>query len=358
MHVAEVLAATGESDGALTYERLDAAKATPVRSTTAIKVRFDRFLLPASATRQALCLQANLKKVTAPEHCTEGVFLEPSYDPVRREAVYRQAPTNLPLSAGTKYKLTVFVPYAEGASGFRAFDGALLEDPPTFEFVVDDAGATPPAEAITQAELFCRNDKCTEGCMVITKPQVKECQDLCTDTACKTACIDACIARCPEHGVLDVLRECATNGCHGYADPNNRSEYPGPAMGLDLTDIEGLLRTAIRHPAHGSQTGEQARMPDESPRRFGRAMPLLDPGNAGNSYLLYKLLARGVPDAPDDLAEGEIDRLRASVVVGMPMPPANAQEKALLEAGQASQITTWLQQGAPVDDCGPTSARP
>ena len=46
----------------------------------------------------------------------------------------------------------------------------------------------------------------------------------------------------------------------------------------------------------------------------------------------------------------EIDRLRASVVVGMPMPPSLAPGAAFGEDG-AAEISAWLLQGAPTPDC-------
>ena len=117
--------------------------------------------------------------------------------------------------------------------------------------------------------------------------------------------------------------------------------------------------------------GEQATVGDVSPDRFGRAMPLIDPGNPGNSYLLYKLLAnplnhrrssRGVLADPEGGFEEpalglEIDRLRDSVVVGLPMPATTSADPTSLvnpeddPFGEASLgtmrlIQAWIANGA------------
>jgi hypothetical protein len=80
-------------------------------------------------------------------------------------------------------------------------------------------------------------------------------------------------------------------------------------------------------------------------------MPQIDPGNAGNSYLLYKMLIGSIyagSAAADKLAEGELDRLRASVVVGLPMPPYDLY--AIPEAG-VDALSTWISTGAQTPAC-------
>jgi hypothetical protein len=268
-------------------------------ATTSIKLRFDRFLLPTSTFRQSMCVQSNLKPLKSREDCTQPIALEPSYDPVHREIVYRQSTEadSAHLSLNTTYRVTVFPSEGDAAGGIQAFDGAPLEDVVAFTFSTTDftkAGAR--VDELPKDDFFCKS-------------------------------------------VLTRLQGCAFTNCH-YDDNMGK----GAAEGLDMSSPARIAATAIGHTAHGSQTGEHATDPDESPLRFGRAMPIIDPKFPGNSYLVYKILAsrltsRGLVDKPSD---AEVERLRAAVVVGMQMPPSTAVAPADLDA-----LINWIFQGAP-----------
>jgi hypothetical protein len=116
-----------------------------------------------------------------------------------------------------------------------------------------------------------------------------------------------------------------------------------------------ILATAIGHTAHGTQAGEHAQDGDGNPARFGRAMPIIDPGDAGNSYLLYKLLAGPAyaqsAAAPPD--PKEIERIRTAVVVGMPMPPTNALPGVAIPLPGLEDLSAWISQDAPMPACAP-----
>src|SRR5262249_32065299 len=92
------------------------------------------------------------------------------------------------------------------------------------------------------------------------------------------------------------------------------------------------------HVAHQLQTGEAANEPDKSPLRFGHAMPVIEPGNPGNSYLLYKLLI-----SPHAQTGSEVHPLREGLVVGMWMPPRTI---APTPPTDVENVSTWIAQGA------------
>jgi hypothetical protein len=287
--------------------------------SSSLRLRFDRFLLPSSIVRQAVCLRANLADVSNYTECGGGVFLQPAYDPVRREVVLRQEPGSR-LALDTVYKLTLFVAGIEGgctpedpiSCGIRAFDRAPLDQVYTFTFrtVAADPGSVPD-EAPPPANF------------------------------------------CGDEGAAAILASCAYPSCHAA------SSTVGAAAGLDLSSGYALDVTAINIVAHQTQMGERADDAEQTPARFGRAMPLIDAidrgqsGSPGTSYLLYKVLAGpSGTTAPDDIrpSDEEIARLRASVVVGMPMAP----QESLTEPFTADELLTlsrWIARGAPTPSC-------
>lgn len=295
-------------------------------TTTSLRLTFDRFLLPGDAIRQSICLQPTGEPVTTAQDCKLGVFLEPSYDPVRHSVTYRLTESTK-LVADTRYWLTVISPNTEAAQGIRAFDGAPLEANVTLQFTtalmdpspdpVDPALSDAQRQAVSE-ELFCKASACVAACGA--------------DANCATIC--------PVANSLPFT----CGGCHSAIENGNA------AMGLDLSAgnrIEAIISTV----AHQTQTGEQADEPDLKPRRLGRAMPQIDPGNAGNSYLLYKILITqnyAATDAGKTLAAGELERLRESVVVGLPMPPSSSY---LYPLTSLDALSGWIVNGAQTPAC-------
>ncbi len=337
VHVADALSTlTLKADGTPEDpQTLAADGSSKVVPSASLRLRFDRFLLPGSISRQAVCLQADTGDVPNYTKCGKGVFLEPTYDPVRREVVLRQK-AGARLALGTFYKLTLYKPEIEGdctpdaptSCGIRAFDRAPLEEAYTLTFrTVDvDPGAVPDETA--PAVVFC-GDK----------------------------------------GAAAALTGCAYGNCHATTSgnpcvPTKSNKYPDCAEGLsfynllygNLVDTE---QTAINRVAHQTQTGESASIPEKTPARFGRAMPIIDAfnpgvaGNPGNSYVMYKILVgTSIDAAPADIkpSDAEVQRLLDSVVVGMPMPPPDPAA-APVDAEQMLNLSNWIQHGAPLSVC-------
>ncbi|WP_437930790.1 hypothetical protein WMF37_16705 [Sorangium sp. So ce291] len=289
---------------------LDPSGATQVLSTASIVLKFDRFLLPGSVDAAAVgpdfvCLSGDLAtQVKTQADCVNPIPLSATYNPVQREVILRQVEGMPGLVPGLRYALTVLKPADESApSGVRAFDGAPLRDNARIEFTV---AATNPPQAMPEFRLpsgdfYCQRDlECVQ----------RSCPD---DPLCST-----CVK-----GAAILLSTCVS--CHVQGNQ---------AAGLNLNvgaplfnQVEPLYETAIGHAAHQTQMGEHAYVADQTPERFGRAMPLIDPNNPGNSYLLYKIIvgesaidASLTGEAAEQLRE-ETERLRATFVMGMPMPP-------------------------------------
>lgn len=360
---------------------------TGVLTTSSFVIRFNRFLLPGVAIRQSLCVRADLNEITSYAECG-GLFLEPTYDPIRREITYRQSKSQARLLPGTKYKLTVLAPAADGLGGIMAFDGAPLSATRSFEFTT---AAMDPANAVLEAlptdDLFCKTKKqCLSECaastlsvsMCETAGSCQSCSTACNcpasdplcsnscvkddaacDAACKacndcqTACRPVCVPKCSD-SVQTALRTCAFGNCHHEQRDPSGAILTGAAMGLDLYGPDFIAATAINKVAHQTQQGEHADSPDKSPARFGRAMPIIDAatpgveGAPGNSYLLYKLAVGSSATGEAAVDPAEIERLRASVVVGLAMPP---QQGSPLQESDLRSIVTWIAQGAPTPVC-------
>jgi hypothetical protein len=78
-------------------------------------------------------------------------------------------------------------------------------------------------------------------------------------------------------------------------------------------------------------------------------MPLIDAGSPGNSYLLYKLLiAPAYAESDLGPAADELERLRASFVVGLPMPPAGGQP---VPPDALVALSEWIAAGADAHAC-------
>jgi hypothetical protein len=257
----------------------------------------------------------------------------------------------------TVYRLTVLSPPAGSQNGFRAFDGAPLSENTSILFKTASGSVPILYELPSNADLFCSGGcdphraDCSidpeRNCLALCEGDevVSDCHCAPSDDDCKAQCVLSCTSLCP---VIKTLGGCATANCH-KRDAMRTEDLESIAMGLDMSDAAHIRQTAIGVVAHETQEGQSARLADVSPRRFGRAMPRIFPHNAGESYLMYKLLAHHSYAASDAAPPAaEIARLRASVVVGLPMPADPAPP---LSVRNLVVLSDWIAAGAPTPGC-------
>lgn len=272
-----------------------------------IELSFDRFLNPLTVTRQSVALRDAFNQ--APVNPTV------SYDPVRRVVTLANPSFGKPwLLAGQPYKVIVSAPASPDDLSLRAIDGAGLAKTVVIGFFAAPARGVAPEPTVS----FCRD-------------------------------------------VFPVLRSC--NGCHGAPAAGQRVEA---IAGLVLETESGIEATAKNRVAIGTNRGARSAVAPPGPS-FGIDMPIIDPGNPGNSYLLYKLVAQpggatpwtkqpcpgaavvpkwAVATAPraDD---AETERL-TNVMGGFPMPYAREG----VSDEELDRLRLWIAQGAKVESCG------
>lgn len=282
-----------------------------------IELSFDRFLNPSTVTRQSVSLRDEFNQAPISPVVT--------YDPVRRVVTLANPSTDGKpwLLPGQPYKLILPIPAKVSDFGLRAIDDAGLEGQGAVVIGFYTTAATGRAP----------------------EPTVPFCTD-----------------------VFPLLRgSCAE--CH-TAKPADRG---GPAAGLVL-DTESGVAFARSRVANAANTGPRSGTGRPAGNVFPVDMPLIDPGNPGNSFLLYKLLLAtptpgGGPETcplgptavtsfqqPGDvalaLADGERERL-GGYVSGLPMPASTPEHPSpALAPGQLDRLRRWIALGAEVETCG------
>jgi hypothetical protein len=218
----------------------------------AFEIRFNRYLFPSTVVRQSIRVYAG---TTA-----NSVFFEPEYDVIERVVKYVPVGNLVPDLLYT----FEFVTRAEGGTeGFRAFDGADIEE----------------SDAVPLRFNF-RSGTRTEPVEPRRVPSCKEVLERVLPTS--TCGRGACHNPTNDDG-------CPPGSAHEPTDPTGPC-IGVPRMGLDLSSPTGLVTTAIAVVAHQTEIGAQGGVELRNPSRFGVQMPRIDPGSPGNSYLLYKLL--------------------------------------------------------------------
>lgn len=274
----------------------------PLRADGSIELVFNRYLSPATTTRQSAILRDAFDNVLTPVV---------TYDPVTR-TVRLSSPNP---AAGNwmlpdqPYRLIFPVPSKEFPYGFRAIDGATLPE----LVVISFRAATPPASGDST-------------------PSMRFCSD-----------------------VFPVLSaRCAT--CHGGTRP---------AAGLGLDSGEAIDRTAKGRVAIASNTGPRAGVSAPPGGPFGVDMARIEPGVPGASWLLYTLLADPPPASADDTprCDREPQRLRDSFaaspasdderarlreVVGGHLPHTASSG---MSPEQLRRVSAWIQEGAKTEAC-------
>ncbi len=332
----------------------------PLAANGVIRLRFDRYLLPSTVYRQPVQLINETTNQPLPAPVV-------TYDPVALTVTLRNPvddPERKWLEPG-RYKVAMRVAGSDGnPEGLRAIDGAPLREAFTVSFQVDSTIL--PRSAVLE-------------------PTMEFCAD-----------------------VLPVLQaKCGTGSpCHNAPTAGSQ-----PASSLVLTTSDGFRQTACSPStrtcaprlAQGANTGGSSTSTDTG-RVFGIDMPLVAPGDPGNSWLLYKVLLaplpttpltdrdkgfplicsrRGLPDAgvvasadagaapadggagvtrtskPTGIAPTPADDAEHAIlsdhVLGreMPYPPltATGYETRPLDFDDRERLRIWIAQGAVLQDC-------
>jgi hypothetical protein len=299
--------------------------------------RFDRFLNPATVSRQAIRLYSG-----DPNGSPASPPFEVTYDPIERVVEYR-TPSGYALEPATLYELELVVADSPESSGIRAIDGAPLAEgdlPLRVVFVTGDEQVT----SITD--------------------EAPNCDEIVGNA-------DA------------VLKTCTGSACHRKGGNVVGQLAVGDAPhSLWLDTPSHFSLTAVSRIARQTETGDQSGgVAAERSPRFGVRMALVDPHNPGGSYLMYKLLRnlRNFEPCPADatsptcataadpgesvhallpLPEGElitpsaaeVERLHEWFVHGDPMPRPRADGRPLSIYLQGLRaVSRFIASGA---DCG------
>ena len=280
------------------------ADACGVPTDTAITLRFDRFLLPASAVWQSILIYTGTPANAVPA----GGELTSRYDLLERTVRYG-FPAGFRLHPNTLYTVELPVYSDDLQTGLRAFDGAPLAGTTAVRFVFFTG----------------------KGPAAVPAPSVEP-------------------PNCAE--VARIFDGCT--GCHGTLGAE-----PEPRMGLSLAGWDAIETTALGRVAHQTEIGETTGVTNEGPLRFGVNMPIIDPERPDNSYLLYKILLRpeayaASPDVADDCAApggcappeaAELERLRAWFLRGRGMPDT-APGESFVHHAEAALLQRYVVTGA------------
>ncbi len=286
-----------------------------------VVLAFDRLLLPDTVTRQSFLVVDGF-----------GVALTPTvqYDPVNRVVTLGPLAGAGWLKPDQPYKVILPVPAGdEDTNGVRAVDRATLDPASNREigFLTTATNAGAPSQPA---------------------------MNFCTD-------------------VLPIFTtHCSASICHGTSTH--------PAAGLILETPAGIQATAINRPANSANTGPRAVVRPPG-RIFGLDAPLIDPGDPGNSWLMYKLLiappspdgtpvsqqqcggaSGSAPQAPfkppvaftaisDDERARLSDFVTGNVMPYPSQPGAVQQTDNLVALADLQRLSSWILQGAKVTDC-------
>jgi len=288
-----------------------------------IRFRFDRYLRPSSVLRQSIYVTIGLLDPNTGESPAGGYFFQPRYDPYERTAVFALPPGDR-LQPEMRHTVRLRPPVdPSDPAGIRAFDGAPLAEETTYSFTTS-SGVTDPDHDVNDE--WPKADWCDALQVPLKLPSVRS-----------------------------VFAACARAGCHGG---------DMPAAGMDLSSADAVRSTALHALAReATPTGTSGEVLTNPPV-LGEGMPRIDPGNPGNSYLVYKLLINeanhprpGDPEAVEPTFQGglppleppdpaELARLRNAFVILEPMPIGG-----YLTPNQMRSVVAWIGLGAEVKDC-------
>jgi hypothetical protein len=305
-----------------------------------IQIAFDRYLLPDTVTRQSwLVLDANHQPLTT-------LGLKTTYDPIARTVTLSgpDGPGQPWLQPTQVYHLLLPVPPDDvtDQAGFRAIDRAPLAAPHDYIFR-------------TTAETH----------QTTIEPKV----DFCAD-------------------VFPIFNgSCSLPTCHQGSVTDSGTDYSRPAQSLVLTTADGIQYTARGRVSQEANTGARSGVVTPPGSIFGIDMAIIEPGDPGASWLMYKVDLDRPPDLLPDGGEGpslapcfpakgvpavpplsfpiqpvvawrDADDAERAVlndkVLGKPMPyplDPDHPRAGLLTFQQRERIRAWIAQGAPIAEC-------
>lgn len=255
-----------------------------------IQIAFDRYLLPSTVTRQSFVLLDSASKPLAADKAPAVL-----YDPIARTVTLARPSDNW-LTPDLTYELVLMVPEGDSdQGGVRAIDRAALraDQKRTFAFKV---GPRSSPSAIEPRVSFCRD-------------------------------------------VLPIFAaKCNLPTCHGSADRS--------AASLVLNTSSGVALTALNRIAQGSNTGGGSINPAPPGRVFGVDMPLVDPGNPGNSWLLYKVELARPPVRPSPSTYACTTGLQEAAALGAAAPfayrPVAPNARLVASDGERSVLSDFI----------------
>ncbi len=274
-----------------------------IATNATLTFRFDRFLNPATVSRQAIRVYTGDPKTAA-----GPPPFEVAYDPVERVVEYRM-PSGYGFAPHTLYTLELVVPEAADDFGIRAFDDAPLaeSDLPlhTSFFTGDGPGDVPAVSAPTCSQIvrgvFANN---------------------CTGSQC--------------HQRIG----------HAFKDQGKNVDLGAAPYGLWLDSPANILATAIGKVAHETELGDRSGgAPEVKGARFGVRMALVDPRNPGGSYLLFKLLLGSDNYCPVWSDSGECIGVAASTHAFLPLPKGHSVRP---DQAELDRLREWFVRGEPM----------
>lgn len=275
-----------------------------------LSFHLDRWLLPTTATRQAI--QVELAGTDSTVHWN------PSYDVIRRSISFSPE-WNWDL--GYVFDLRLYDPSEPEASawGFRSYDGQLLEHRDIPEHILFRVGS--PEERMPEPSF---HTSCRQALAAFAS------------AGCASSRCHAAAARCT---VADECRDV-------------------PRAGLELDSASGL-RATIRRLAKLTDRAASSGRSVVTSERFGWNMSLVEPGEPAFSFILYRVLL-GADAYRNQAGEfsvrpppaEELERARSWFGVVEEMPPRDVgwpPETSPIEI--VTTIHNWIRDGAVTTDC-------
>jgi hypothetical protein len=275
-----------------------------VPTNATLTLRFDRFLNPATVSRQAIRVYTGDPALSPP-----APPFQVTYDPIERVVEYRM-PAGHSFAPHTLYQLELVVPRSADDPGIRAFDGAALAE----------------AELPLHGSFFTGDDPTD-----LPVPSAPTCDQVVRQV---------------------FLGTCTGQECHQKGNNVVGGIDVGDApYGLWLDDPRHLVVSAIGRVARQTELGDESGgTPLPRSPRFGVRMALIDPRNPGSSYLMYKLLRNLGNFEP--CPEGSSSELCAEpadpFVSTHPQLPLPEGESFIPTEDELARLREWFVLGAPM----------